>query len=242
MNKFYVYVFLDPNVNGVFKYEDYEFEYEPFYVGKGSGRRIYKHFNCYVKNMNDNTYKYRKIRHIQSNGKEPIIKMVIEKISEKEAFSIELKLIKIIGRYDKGLGPLTNHTDGGEGNSGRITSEETKKKISESLKKCDRIYGPRTKEHKEYMSNILKGRVSPMKGKHQSDEAKKKISDNNAKSNIREVIQMDKEGNFIREWPNMSSVYNQLNIQISSICNCCKYKLKSAGGYIWKYKNEIKNN
>lgn len=237
MNKYFVYVFLDPNKNGVFKYENYEFEYEPFYVGKGCGKRVEKHFNCYIKNMNDTTYKYRKIRHLLLNGQKPIIKKVIENVSEKEAFSIELKLIEIIGRHDLGKGPLSNHTNGGEGNSGRFTSEETKKKISESLKKCGRVYEPHTDEEKEHMRNIMIGRVSPMKNKHQSQESRDKISKNNARNMIREVIQMTKNGIFINEWASMSEASKTLNINIGSICRCCKCKKKSAGGYLWKYKN-----
>jgi len=238
MDKYFVYAFLDPNNKGDFKYEDYEFEYEPFYVGKGCGRRIEKHFNCYIKNMDDNTYKYRKMRHILANGQTPIIKKIIENASEKEAFLIELKLIKIIGRYDEGLGPLTNHTNGGEGNSGRITSDDTKKKISESLKSCGRIYEPKTDEEKEHIRSIMTGRVSPMKNKHQSQDAKDKISKNNARSMTREVIQMNKEGIFIKEWSSMTSASVNLNINISGICNCCKYKKKHAGGYKWEYKNK----
>jgi len=38
--KFYVYVFLDPRKPGRFAYGDQEFTHEPFYVGKGSGKRL----------------------------------------------------------------------------------------------------------------------------------------------------------------------------------------------------------
>lgn len=37
--EFYVYVLLDPFKNGIFTYDEYHFEYEPFYVGKGKGKR-----------------------------------------------------------------------------------------------------------------------------------------------------------------------------------------------------------
>ena len=38
-NKFYVYVYLDPRKPGSFKFGEYEFDYEPFYVGKGKKNR-----------------------------------------------------------------------------------------------------------------------------------------------------------------------------------------------------------
>jgi hypothetical protein len=43
LNKYYVYLYLDPRKEGKFKYGDYEFDYEPFYVGKGHGNRLFEH-------------------------------------------------------------------------------------------------------------------------------------------------------------------------------------------------------
>lgn len=42
-NRFYVYALLDPRKPGKYKYGEYEFDYEPFYVGKGSGDRCEHH-------------------------------------------------------------------------------------------------------------------------------------------------------------------------------------------------------
>ena len=66
------------------------------------------------------------------------------------------------------------------------------------------------------------------KGTHVSDEQKRKVS--------KIVIQMDKEGNFIKEWS--SILLAQKELKISHISACCKGKTKTSGGYIWKYKEE----
>lgn len=52
------------------------------------------------------------------------------------------------------------------------------------------------------------------------------------------VIQMDLEGNFIREWQSAMSVEKELGICRSSITKCCKNKSKTCKNFKWKYKNE----
>lgn len=56
------------------------------------------------------------------------------------------------------------------------------------------------------------------------------------KKNIKPVIQYDKFGNFICEFPSISEAARSLNIQNSGIVRACKGKLKTFHGYIWKYK------
>lgn len=51
-------------------------------------------------------------------------------LSEIGALALERRLIKWYGRIDIGTGCLRNMTDGGQGTSGRIFSEEHRKKIS----------------------------------------------------------------------------------------------------------------
>lgn len=58
------------------------------------------------------------------------------------------------------------------------------------------------------------------------------------KTTSKSVLQLSLDGEVIKEWPGATAAGNTLKIDISSICKCCKGKLKKAGGFLWKYPNE----
>lgn len=128
-HEFYVYALLDGRKPGKYVYGDYIFSYEPFYIGKGRGNRVSHHAYLSVCNTGPNRHKTNKIRKIQSEGYEVVECLVEENKTEKQAFILEIRMIKTIGRSDLKLGTLTNLTDGGEGNTGYVASEKTKDKI-----------------------------------------------------------------------------------------------------------------
>jgi hypothetical protein len=119
--KCYVYVYLDPRKPGRFQYERTSFKYEPLYVGKGTGGRVYDH----ISNDCRNPIFKRKINRIRKLGLEPILKMQSVRLTEREAHKLEVKLISKIGRINRKTGPLCNLTDGGEGLLGYIPTKET---------------------------------------------------------------------------------------------------------------------
>ena len=54
----------------------------------------------------------------------------------------------------------------------------------------------------------------------------------------RKVLQYDLNGNFIKEWDSIKEAAYYLNIKYhNSITNCCGGRSKTAGGFIWKYKD-----
>ena len=58
----------------------------------------------------------------------------------------------------------------------------------------------------------------------------------NRKDLSKPVKQFKKDGVFIKEYPSMKEVERQTGFYQSNISYCCNGKLKSAYGYIWRYK------
>ena len=94
-NKFYVYALLDPRKPGVFTYDDMLFEYEPFYIGKGCGKRAEQHVKLSSKNKNE--HKDNKIRKILKSNLKPLVIKIKENLIEIDAYLLEKDIIKIIG-------------------------------------------------------------------------------------------------------------------------------------------------
>lgn len=62
----------------------------------------------------------------------------------------------------------------------------------------------------------------------------RKKGKNNSRS--KEVLQFDKNMNFIKQWNCVMDIERELGIKSSNISNCSLGKSKTAKGYIWKYK------
>ena len=80
-------------------------------------------------------------------------------------------------------------------------------------------------------SNLRKGEKHPMWGKF-------------GKSNPNSVpiIQMDRQGNFLAEFDGLHDAARKLNIYQGNISSALNGRYKTAGGYIWKYKNPTPQN
>lgn len=115
----------------------------PYYIGKGKKDRAWKKTKYHVPPVDKSR-----------------IKIVAKKLAEHEAFLLEKHLISLYGRKDKKEGILINLTDGGEGPSGSICSEERKRKVSEKSKGNKYRLGIKhSDEVKREMSRSRKGRV-----------------------------------------------------------------------------------
>lgn len=165
MKKYYVYVYLDPRKAGEYVYNQYHFNYEPFYVGKGSDNRV----NFHLKVKGSNKHLLNKILNIRLSNLEPIILKIKSELLEEDAYLFELDLIKTIGRRIINSGPLVNIKKGGIGKIG--FSDESKEKISFANK--GKTYSDEYKKNKSIKNS---GQGNPMYGKKHTEESIKKMS------------------------------------------------------------------
>jgi len=176
MKKYYIYVFLDKSKPGEYKYGDLKFDFEPFYIGKGTGDRIRTSLLD-----RESPFKVNKIKKIKRLGGEIVKLKLFENLENLEALEKEIEVINKIGRRDLKNGPLVNQTNGGDGRLNSPHSQETKeilrKKNTENAK-IRRLLG--TDKHTAEMINHLKqinqGQNNPFYGKHHTDEVKEEQS------------------------------------------------------------------
>lgn len=149
---YYIYVYLDTRKKGSYSYGDFHFEYEPFYIGKGTNDRYLSHLRIANGSRKGRVNKVvAKIKSILNDGYNPEIIKIIENLTKETYNSYEIEAIKIIGKDSNG-GPLLNIMDGGDGgitwtgehhNKGKKLEEivgvekaaELKQKLSEKASK-----------------------------------------------------------------------------------------------------------
>lgn len=84
--------------------------------------------------------------------------------------------------------------------------------------------------------NIERGKTNGMKGKHHSDESKKKISESlkGKKSTLKKaVVMLNSDGDILNMFESIAEAQKETGIK--HISECCNKKIKTAGGYVWKY-------
>lgn len=133
-NGFYIYAYLRSKDSPIAKAGT------PYYIGKGSSKRAWEHT---TKDCTKPPADHRYIVILESN------------LSEIGAFALERRYIRWYGRIDNSTGILRNLSDGGQGPSGRITSNSHKEKIrlanlglKRSEKTKQKLRRPKTEQEK----------------------------------------------------------------------------------------------
>lgn len=205
---------------------------EPFYIGIGKEEgRAYA-----VRDRN---------KHWKSIAKKGYkVEVVLEDLTWDQACKKEREFIALYGRRDLGLGTLANMTDGGDGtihHSPEVIKSIKKKltgrkKSIESAKKSavSRTGLKRTKITGLRISARLKNKLKSESHKFNMAIAKQGCNNNHLK---KPIVQLDKDKNIINIFNSQIEAASLTGISKSSINNNLKNLAKSAGGFIFKYKN-----
>lgn len=256
----FIYALIDP------RYETVR------YIGKSNNPES-RYQNHYNKSRDKNTHKRNWINNIRKDNLRPEI-LILDEVDINDWIFWEKFYISL---YKSWGFRLTNYTEGGDGatfrnsttfkkchtmNKGIPRSDETKRKISETLKRKS-IKPPNRRKIiqydlnynkiKEYdsisdackNSKFNKSKISAVcRFKRQSHggyiwryyDNNKKIKYINQKSPI---IQYDKNLNKINEYDSISDACkDNKGARSANISACCNGTLKTYKGYIWRYKNK----
>lgn len=185
----------------------------------GQSINIEKRFKQYYSFNKSNKSQIKLWRSLKKYGCE---KHIFEIIEECEFENLNIKerywqeYYNVIDR-NKGLNLVLVKTN----EKPRKLSEETKRKMSISAK---------GKKKKPFSKIQLQRMSDSHKGKSFSRKTRNKMGIS--------ILQYDKDLNLINEYPTITEASDITKVHLSNIQRVCKGERKTAGGYIWKYKNE----
>lgn len=231
------YSFTNPNVRYCTSYEIYK-----------QGGKLSK-FDQARKDFGLDAFEYKIIDRVENDDKE----CLINQLNALETYYIK--------KYDT----MNNGYNMTEGGYNGLLSDETKHKISESLKghkmslltyqKLCLTGHPHSEETKERISELAKERYKnkenhPMFGKHHTEESKRKNSESRkgkctGKENgkARKVLMFSTEGVLLKEFDCLIEAARSLGKSyVTGISNCCKHTAYKSFGYCWRYKEEYEQN
>lgn len=139
--------------------------------------------------------------------------------------------------------PIVNHKDINQHNN-----------CVENLEWCTAQYNSTYADAIEKRVKKMSGKKHFFYGKKHSDEFKRKVSNalkkyykNNPNPMLgkkgalspssKKVVQLSKEGDFIKEWDSIIDVERSIKIECRNISAVCRGKRKTCGGYKWMFSN-----
>ena len=140
------------------------------------------------------------------------------------------------GMSDDSIERIRSSRKGNKNSQGRVLSDETKKKISESLKAYNAEHGNPFLGRHHTQETIEKLRMREI-----SDDTRRKMRENHSdvggakNPSAKAILQFTKDGQLIDEFPYAKMAADKYGIDLSSIIKCCRGKAKSCGGFVWKY-------
>lgn len=251
MNNFYVYIFLRPDKPGKYQYDDLSFDYEPFYIGKGSFNRI-DESRTNAKSNSTNNIKCSIIDKISRLDLSIISIKLKENLSENEAFIYERYLISKIGRISGtkkhpvvNYGPLSNLTDGGEGfiTKNAILMYNLDGILIKEFESLSHAYNETKILNISNVCNFKRVTAGRFIWRYKINNKVYQKIDTSYLNDIihmgsleRSVLQYDIGGNFIKRYNSLKMAAKETGCSSSRISDVCKGIRKHTKKFIWKYE------
>ena len=229
-----------------------------------------KRFNTHLSKARQSTSTRKRawIKRLLNQNLKPVLNIISEH-NRDEIHEVEKSFI--LECKNEGI-ELYNLTSGGE--IKKEVSQSTKDKLRQAnlgkkqtietiQKRVEKLKGQkRTREVRKKMSENQKGnnnsmiksgvdfskQIEAMKkaniGKKRNKSVGKKIADKLSKP----IVQLDLNGNFIKEWASIIDVQRELGFKNGDISSVCRgavrkgYIRKTAYGFKWKYKKDYEQN
>jgi hypothetical protein len=188
----------------------------PYYIGKGKGKRI--------------DFPYNRRSKIPPKERRLFLK---KNLTEEEAINHEIYMIAVFGRKDLGTGILRNLTNGGDGISGSLRTNETKEKIRCALK-GKKLTENRKQKISEARKGRFKGSENPSYGRKLTEEDKKKI----IQKHYRYYTFMSPNGELVEEYTTVREFCRKYNLEKKSLSMVISGKFKQHKG--WKFISSVK--
>ncbi len=242
----YIYVLKNP------------FSNEIFYLGKTiqHDRRLKDHIQDARLDRYSTPEMRKYIRDILVQGSKPVFEVVYICKPEQKWWDAERYFIK---KYREEYN-LFNVSDGGFGGASynRITEKgmaKLKKRFSKAILCYDAKTGKLIQEYpsareaarklnlfSNQVTQVCKGKFAHTGGyvfRHKKKYSKNKITP--AKTRGKRIIQLDLDGNIIKEWLNPFQVKKELGIHDTAVLRCCKGQQKTSYGFVWKFAETQKS-
>ena len=166
--------------------------------------------------------------------------------NEQDALKYEAFLIAMLGSVENGYNKSSydsmyyerteeHRRKISETLTGHEVSEVTRNKISKANtgEKHPNFGKHLSEETKRKISETMTGENAYWFGKHLSEEHRKKMAESKG---VNGILQFSKTGELVAEYPSLMEAERNTGCNHGHICECCKGKLRSTGGFIWKYK------
>jgi len=198
------------------------------YVGKTKKTLLHRLQQHIYESFRYKSYKASWIKSLLQEDKMPIIELLDETNEDWQSLEVYwIAQMKSWGFH------LVNMTDGGDGNHNQVITQETKQKISQTLRGKKR-----PQEVRDKISESHKGRKLEESTKEKLRQANlgKLQSESTKKKRYKSILLVDEQGSILEKFDSIMQAAEQYGCGKGAISNVCQGRTKTACGRYWRFE------